>query len=226
MNERYEYEVLTLQRGGRNGHDYCWHSDRDGQIGQHNDLCNALNCRGARGWHVVAYASDGRFGNTLLLQRQVQESVAAAPVPVAKTTRSRTQPIPVTPEIAALAQSVKTLVQQNEVTQRVLQQMAEQQRHEIAAGLNMVSETLRSLSERSVTVSVPADPLLATVLQAQTKTLQELVERSTPLMMDSSPEQTPSQPQAAWLRRAQEWVARAIQPALTVNRASQEQTLS
>lgn len=65
-----EYEVLHLRQlpDGKE-REYRWHDSNGSVLGEHDDLHRHLNARGKEGWRLAAYASDGHFGNTMVLVR-------------------------------------------------------------------------------------------------------------------------------------------------------------
>jgi hypothetical protein len=215
---RFEYEVLTLQRHGKEGRDHTWFSDRDGLIGGHNELTVGLNCRGARGWHVVAYASDGRFGNTLLLQRQITDGPAVE-LAIA-TPAAGNDPAPITasfePYAAAATQAMQQMIEQQrqmQVSLSLVEQKIQQappahdtMHCEIVSGLNAITDTLTALLERPAVSHLEVDPSLASTLQMQTRVLQELLSRSALSTPDTEVQPT-------WMDKLQTWIAQTFRPA-------------
>lgn len=70
---QYEYELLTLERTGHRPSDVHWVSDRCGGVADMCNLQHFLNKKGKQGWHIVSQVADPRFGNQIILQKELDE---------------------------------------------------------------------------------------------------------------------------------------------------------
>jgi len=72
--QQFEYRILSLRAEGVKEHVYAWHCSACGRLGDFDCIVDYLNRYGQDGWHVAAHVSDGRFGNTVILERPVAEA--------------------------------------------------------------------------------------------------------------------------------------------------------
>lgn len=154
---RYEFEVITLRNEPLSVNDrrYRWKCRRAEGDCDYEGLEGMLNELGRKGWSVVAHDTDGRFGSTVILQRQLEgDTPPATPPAEVRPRRERSAPQPADPGIsAALLAEVQAL--RREVAQHSLS-------YPVAApapAINFapITETLTALltelrAERSVSV--------------------------------------------------------------------------
>lgn len=112
MARKFDFEVITLNRKAGGEYEFEWrckHRCKSRAPVSYSDLGCLLDEFGAQGWSVVAATSDGRFGNQVVLQREVVEESASEPTVL---TAAATPPAPAPDGMsAALVNEVKALRQ-------------------------------------------------------------------------------------------------------------------
>jgi len=173
--QKFQYRLVQLLAEGPKDHCYAWHCSECGRLGEFDVLTDYLNKAGKKGWHVAAHVSDGRFGNTIVLQRPIeQEAPEKETVLVASSTFT-----PDSSKVLAASLDAYTSAIQAQLSKRdqefaiLLELLSQQLQGGFQHALNSVATTL----EKPVSVSVKT-----TVDDAAFRsTLRQIVDRLQPV---------------------------------------------
>lgn len=129
---RFEYELLNLKRTpGKDDHAFHWESHIHGHVGKPMELGDILNMRGENGWHISTHVIDARWGNIIVLERQVGESDSAPP-----QNPPAVAPISISPAPDTIAPHIQALSKE-------LTDSARQSTHSISEGFQAISLDLQ-----------------------------------------------------------------------------------